>query len=127
MQDQPAWSFVSGQLHAQLYSVAGAGNIDGDAYDDVVVGANLYDSHRTDVGKAWVFHGSDSGPSVAPSWSDTAQVPLGRFGWVAPAGDVNGDTYDDVLVGAFGDDRVYLYLGSASGLNASVSDGDCAR
>jgi len=122
-----AWSFATGQQDAQLAAVAGAGDVNGDDYDDIIVGADFFDTHRTDVGRAWLFYGSAAGPSATADWSDAGQRPLGRLGWVGPAGDVNGDGYDDVLVGSFGADRVHLQLGSASGLTPPASDGDCPR
>src|SRR6185436_9110823 len=96
------------QMDANLgCSVAGAGDVNGDGYDDVVVGAYRYDTVETDDGAAFVFHGGPSGvPSGTPA---TAAVVLfngifpsavGRS--VASAGDVNGDGYPDLIVGAPG-------------------------
>jgi len=41
--------------------VSGAGNVNGDAYDDVIVGAQLYDNGEADEGAAFVYHGPEPG------------------------------------------------------------------
>jgi hypothetical protein len=85
------------QTSAQLgYSVAGAGDVDHDGHDDLLVGEPYWDGNYTDSGRAHLFSGS-LGSAIF--------VKLGggsvRFGAsVAGVGDVNGDTYDDFLVGA---------------------------
>ena len=43
------------------FSVAGAGDVNGDGYDDMIVGAWRYDAGETDEGAAFVFHGSATG------------------------------------------------------------------
>ena len=49
----------SDQIQAQLgASVAGAGDVNGDGYADVILGAPNYDAGHTDEGAAFVFHGS---------------------------------------------------------------------
>jgi hypothetical protein len=104
------------------YSVAAAGDVDGDGYDDLIVGAPRYAiralPYGREFGAAYVFRGSPGGPLPDYTWM---VVGTGLGGWfgskVAGAGDVNGDGYDDVLVGAFLAEPpcVSLYLGSASG------------
>jgi len=109
------------------YSVASAGDVNGDGYDDVVVGAYNNDGAGSDAGEAYVYHGSSSGLSATPDWSDLGEAADDRFGYsVAPAGDVNGDGYDDVIVGAHRNDgagsdagEAYVYHGSSSGLSAT--------
>jgi hypothetical protein len=127
-------------------SVAGAGDVDGDGYADVIVGAQFYDSGQTDEGAAFVFLGSDSGiansnpatPGVARLESNQGSPSPGaaQFGFsVASAGDVNGDGYADVIVGALFYDAgqtdegaAFVFRGSASGIaNSNPATSGVAR
>jgi hypothetical protein len=105
------------------YSVAAAGDVNGDGYGDVIVGAPGYGGGYG-PGKAYLFPGSSGGLSTTPVWSDTGELTPDRFGYsVASAGDVNGDGYDDVIVGAlfgaYDRGKAFVYYGSASGLEAN--------
>ena len=128
--------------HAQLESnqgfaflgnaVSGAGDVNGDGYADVIVGAYFYDAGQADEGAAFVFLGSatgvaDGNPSTAHAQleSDQADAGLGRS--VSGAGDVNGDGYADVIVGAagvaageFNEGAAFVFLGGTAG----VADGN---
>ncbi|MCB9686157.1 MAG: FG-GAP repeat protein [Alphaproteobacteria bacterium] len=126
----PAWSAQSNQASANLgHSVASAGDVNGDGYDDVVVGAHFYDHGQTDEGAAFVYLGSATGLSAAAAWSAESDQAFAYFGGsVASAGDVNGDGYDDVVVGArqywngngqTWEGGAFLYLGSGVGLSAT--------
>jgi FG-GAP repeat/FG-GAP-like repeat len=103
-------------------SVSGVGDINGDGFADVVVGAKSYDSSR---GKAYLYLGSNEGFSAPASWTTVGETTNNSFGYsVASAGDINGDGYADVIIGAPGYSsrgKAYVYLGSASGLSASAS------
>jgi hypothetical protein len=112
-------------------SVASAGDVNGDGFADVIVGAGSYDNGQNDEGLAWIFLGSASGltsgnVSIAHAQLEGNQAGM-RFGWsVASAGDVNGDGFADVIVGApFWENTVggqvdegaaFVFLGSASGV-----------
>src|SRR3989475_5147799 len=119
--DQPADEFG--------WSVASAGDVNGDGYADVIVGSPFYNvGQQYDIGPAYLYLGSPSGLSATPAWTGQGDRDGDEFGFsVAAAGDVNGDGYADVLIGAPGYDgahgydagRVLLYLGSASGLSSS--------
>jgi hypothetical protein len=107
------------------HSVAGAGDVNGDGYADIVVGAYGYVG-GAEKGKAYVYYGSGYAPSSSEAWSDHGTYVHDEFGWtVASAGDVNADGYSDVIVSAPGypgpseKGRVYLYLGSADGLETT--------
>ncbi len=124
--DGPAWMAESDQVDT-LYgtSVSGAGDVNGDGFDDVIVGAPRFDNGFLDRGRAFLFLGSAAGPSLAPNWTAEADQDNAWFGWsVSGAGDVNGDGFDDVIVGApFDEDGqtdegvAFVYLGSAGGLS----------
>ncbi len=63
----PAWTAESNQASASFgVSVATAGDVNGDGYSDVIVGASDFDNPTIGEGRAFVYHGSASGLSVTP-------------------------------------------------------------
>jgi hypothetical protein len=93
------------------WGVSGAGDFNGDGYDDIILGSRYADvDGKTDVGMAYVVFGKATFP--------TSTIELGgldgstgislkgtnahdHFGFsVCGAGDVNGDGFDDIIVGA---------------------------
>jgi len=118
LSDTPSWSAESDSPDSWLgYSVAPAGDVNGDGYGDVIVGGFRFPG-GSNVGRALVYHGSAAGLSATAAW--TADGPA-SFGYsVAAAGDVNGDGYGDVIVGADYANCAYVYFGSAAGLAATV-------
>lgn len=98
------------------------GDLDGDGYSDVVVGAPLVDNGGQDQGSVFIYHGSASGVGRRVRLDDPNKQDSANFGVsAAVVGDVNADGYADLLVGAAGsNDRkgsAYLYYGSESGLH----------
>jgi hypothetical protein len=95
----------------------------------VIVSADLYDNGQTNEGRAYVYHGSASGLSLTANWTAESDQAGAFFGVsVAAAGDVNGDGYSDVIVGAdefdngqFSEGRAFVYHGSASGLSLTAN------
>ncbi|MCX6546028.1 MAG: FG-GAP-like repeat-containing protein [Acidobacteria bacterium] len=104
------------------FSVATAGDVNGDSYADLVVGAYGY---ATNTGKVYVYLGGASGLSTTASTTVLGETAGDYFGFsVAPAGDVNGDGYADIVIGAFwyqsATGRAYVFLGGATGLAATA-------
>lgn len=111
------------------YSVSTAGDVNGDGYDDIIVGSPTADS-ASNHGRAYVFHGSASGIGdcdlSSPACADTniRGASTGNYlGWsVSTAGDINGDGFDDIVVGAYqaggsNEGKAYVLVGSASGID----------
>ena len=124
------WNAEGNQAGAQFGgSVASAGDVNGDGYGDVIVGAAYLDNGESDEGRAFLYLGLPIGLSVVAAWIGESNEAEAHYGSsVASAGDTNGDGYCDVVVGAYDFDngesyegRAFLYLGSASGLAASAA------
>jgi hypothetical protein len=121
------WEDMAGQ------AVSGAGDVNADGYDDVLVGALHNDSNGTDSGAAYLVLGPvrrdmHLTQADAKLIGERAQDYAGYS--VSDAGDVDGDGHDDVIVGAplngeGGPDAgaAYLLLGPVTGeLELSSAD-----
>ena len=117
-------------------SVAAAGDIDGDGYDDIIVGANLNDAGGDNAGRAYIYLGGPGADSIADIVL-TGEAAGDNFGLaVSGAGDVDGDGYDDVIVGGYASavggtnaGRAYVYRGGpgADGIADLVFTGEAGE
>jgi len=92
------------------YSVAAAGDVNGDSIDDLIIGAHLADSAGSSSGASYVVFGSRAGFAAnlnlsALDGANGFRINGGAAGdrsgrSVAAAGDVNGDGVDDLIIGA---------------------------
>lgn len=105
--------------------VSCAGDVNGDGKEDVIIGMDNYDSSNSDEGAVFVYHGAAPLPSATYTWMARGNSTYAHFGEsVDGAGDVNGDGFDDIIVGAknlysYSNRDVYVWLGSSGGLGAS--------
>ena len=100
------------------FAVAGVGDFNGDGFADWAAAAPVDDGDGTDVGVVYVFFGGRP-PHVVPDRVLHGEGPGDKFGEsVAGLGDFNHDGFDDLIVGADGNDggganagRAYVYFG----------------
>ncbi len=130
------------------YSVSTAGDVNGDGFDDVIVGAPRANSNNFSSGSSYVVFGQASGFSAAMDLSNLNGIngfrlngealldTSGSYGLslnsVSNAGDINGDGFDDMLVGARLTDRYggiysndagysYVIFGKSSGFSPAMN------
>ncbi len=111
-----------------------AGDIDGDGYHDLLVGAANNDEAATDAGQVYLVFGDAAGWNLeTPLYGvDASFLGEDRNDWagysLAGGGDVNGDGFADVLIGARGADKgqsdvgaLYVVFGRSSGWARDIS------
>ncbi|NVM34906.1 MAG: FG-GAP repeat protein [Candidatus Lokiarchaeota archaeon] len=123
------------------YSVASAGDVNNDGYDDIFIGA--YSRSGGFAGKAYLIFGNEVGSfSMHTNLSDADASFIGEGtgdvagNSVASAGDVNNDGYDDILIGAYKNDeggdwagKIYLFFGNEAdffSMNTDLSDANAS-
>ncbi len=97
---------LSGTAFAEV--IASAGDVDGDGRCEFAVGADGADGFV-------LFPGGPTGPRGSVGFYGRYLSDFGRS--IARAGDVNGDGFDDLVVGSRG--RVFVYYGDTTGLTVA--------
>ena len=94
------------------FSVSSAGDVNGDGYDDLIIGARFADPNGGDSGETYIVYGGASAPGTdgvldlstldgTNGFTLTGIDAGDESGFsVSSAGDVNGDGYDDLIIGA---------------------------
>jgi len=121
--------------------VSGVGDVNGDGYDDFIIGAPKGDRGGSNAGQTYLILGDDAGWIMDTNLSNVDASFIGEDAddWsgyaVSGAGDVNGDGYDDFIIGAYANDdggnnagQTYLILGKASdwAMDTNLSDADAS-
>lgn len=130
MSDTPIWTDESNQANAKYgYKVASAGDIDGNGYTEAMVSAIWYDNPSSNEGRVYVYSAGVNGVSTTPTWTAEPNRETSEFGAsISSLGDVNGDGFGDIGIGATsyfngqpGEGAAFVYLGSEAGLGSSPS------
>ncbi|MBE9098778.1 Calx-beta domain-containing protein [Vacuolonema iberomarrocanum] len=121
------------------YSVSGAGDINGDGIDDLIIGAyGANPNGNSDAGTSYVVFGRQTGFDAnfdlstlngSNGFAINGVAGGDNSGYsVSEAGDINGDGIDDLIIGAVGTDpngnrfagTSYVVFGSQTGFDASL-------
>jgi hypothetical protein len=118
-------------------SVSYMGDVNGDGFGDLIVGANVADPNGDLSGATWVVFGKAGGFAADVNLSTLNGTTGFRISgttfdqtgiYAAPAGDVNGDGFEDLIVAAYGADpngnlsgEAYVVFGEAGGFAAEVN------
>jgi len=113
------FEFIGEPTNSGQGAAMACGYFNNDSYKDILVGASSYPNAAND-GRAYIYYGDAQGAmnEVADLILDGESGEVGRFGNAVVSGDINGDSYDDIVVGAWSynsfQGRAYLYYGPFS-------------
>ncbi|XP_015594346.1 integrin alpha-V [Cephus cinctus] len=98
---------IIGNVIGQYFGASlAAGDLNNDGLDDLIVGAPHWGQ---DNGKVYIYLGSETGEFVAGA-TLSGNVEGGQFGYALVSGDLDGDGFDDLIVGAPWEDSGVVYV-----------------
>lgn len=100
--DAPSWSAFGGATNSEFGDfITAPGDVNGDGFPDVLVGAPAYSANGQPTGRVSLFMGGPNGLSPSPTWTADGITANSQFGQaISGVGDVNGDGCSDFVVGA---------------------------
>jgi len=106
---QPATITICGEDDWDMSgSSVASGDVNGDGYMDIIIGAiNADPGGRTNAGETYVIFGSSSPPSTIDLSIESADITVygddvwDASGYPIASGDINGDAYYDIIIGAY--------------------------
>jgi hypothetical protein len=104
----------SGNASTQLGIVSGAGDLNGDQYDDFIIAGGMNGNRQ---GIVFVYFGGST-PDNISDFAYHGESEFSQFGFgSSPCGDINRDGYQDILIGAYQYNnlrgRAYVYYGGS--------------
>jgi hypothetical protein len=101
------WTFEQDLTQALVGDrLDGAGDVNGDGFDDILIGTPNFTVTEPAEGTAWLFLGGPEGPSAAPDWQASGGEQFAKFAFgLSGAGDLDADGFADVAIGAPDADR----------------------
>jgi hypothetical protein len=112
---------IQGSTPAGLFGAGLAvGDVNGDGADDLIAGAPFVGKTTWAAGEAYVIPGplalgrSYTMPQAAALLFKGADGPEPQIGHYLESGDMNGDGYDEIVLGSWISGTAYVYLGSPS-------------
>ncbi|MBI5512325.1 MAG: FG-GAP repeat protein [Deltaproteobacteria bacterium] len=108
------WELVVPRRNTPVVSAWGATpDVNGDGLADVIVGAQSQ--------QVWIYHGRSGALATTPTVVLRGPSGSMNYGYaVSCAGDLNGDGFSDVVVGARGSSQAFVYQGSPTGVTDTV-------
>ena len=107
------------------FSLSPAGDVNKDTYSDFIIGAPDFNN----MGKVYLYYGHENmGKDLIANSTIIGKGQDGKFGFsVDSAGDMNGDGYDDIIIGAPESGESYIYYGGEGGIDYSTIILDSTR
>jgi hypothetical protein len=122
----PAQSLEIAKGQSQFGFALSAGDVNGDGFSDVLVGAKNYSNGENAEGAAFLFLGGKDGLQTTPAWQAESDVSGAEYGCSVAIADLAGDGFKDILVGAwlYGKTKAtqgcaYAYYAKSAGISAA--------